>query len=126
MAEAPNRYEVDEKNAIIALQAILTARGPVPKEKYQRFAFYLRRLPPYRAILVYGQAMHAISNRLEEDNPYRDALKKIGATITENISPDFPARVEADPERFESQRQKLAENLNQISTLMSQVSEETK
>jgi hypothetical protein len=121
MGDTPNRYEIDEKNAIIALQAILTARGSVPKEKYQRFAFYLRRLPPYRAILVYGQAMHAISNRLEEDSPYRDALKKIGATITENISPDFPSQVEADPERFETQREKLADNLNQISTMMAQV-----
>lgn len=116
-----NRYEIDEKNAIIALQAILTARGVVTDEKYQRFAFYLNRLPPYRALLVYGHAMHAIANRLDEDNPYRDALKKLGQTITENISPDFPTQVEEDPDFFESQRQNLADNLNKISTLMTHV-----
>jgi hypothetical protein len=113
-----NRYEIDEKNAIIALQSVLSSRGIIEDEKYAKLAYYLGRLPPYRALLVYGHAMHAISNRLDEDSPYRDALKKLGATITENISPDFPEQVEADPEFFESQRQVLADNLNKISTLM--------
>jgi hypothetical protein len=121
MGDTPNRYEIDEKNAIIALQAILTARGTIPEEKYQRFGYYLSRLPPYRAILVYGHAMNAIANRMEEDNPYKDSLKKLGQTITENISPDFPKQVEDDPEFFESQRMNLAENLNKISTLMTHV-----
>jgi len=115
-----NRYEIDEKNAIIALQAILTTRGPVSEEKYQRLAFYLSRLPPYRAMLVYGHAMHAIAARLEESNPYRDKMKKLGETITANISGDFAAQVEEDPDYFEGQRQALAENLNKISTLMEQ------
>lgn len=120
-SETPHRYDIDEKNAIIALQAILTARGVVPEEKYQRFAYYLGRLPPYRAILVYGQAINAIANRLDEGNPYREALKKLGHSITDNISPDFAARVEENPEFFESQRQDLSDSLNKISTLMAQV-----
>ena len=119
--ETHNRYEIDEKNAIIALQAILTARGVVPDEKYERFAYYLSRLPPYRAILVYGQAINAIANRLEDENPYRDALKKLGQTISESISPDFPQQVEENPALLEAQRQSLSDNLNKISTLMSQV-----
>lgn len=116
-----NRYEIDEKNAIIALQAILSARGPIPPEKYERFSYYLNRLPPYRAILVYGHAMNAIANRLDDDSPHKDALKKLGQTITENISPDFPERVEEDPAFFETQRMSLADNLNRISTLMAHV-----
>ena len=115
---SPNRYEIDEKNAIIALQSVLSSRGIVEDDKYAKLAYYLGRLPPYRALLVYGHAMHAIANRLDEDSPYRDALKKLGGTITENINPDFPEQVEADPEFFESQRQVLADNLNKISTLM--------
>ena len=111
--EIPNRYEIDEKNAIIALQAILTARGVIPEEKYERFAYYLGRLPPQRAILVYGQAINAIANRLEEENPYRDALKKLSQTITESIHP------EAEPDH-----RQLAESFNQISTLMAHVRED--
>lgn len=113
-----NRYEIDEKNAIIALQAILTTRGTVSDEKYQRFAMYLMRLPPYRALLVYGHAMHVIANRLEEGHPYRDPLKKLGETVTSNVTADFATRVEADPDFFESERMALAENLNKMSTLM--------
>ena len=124
MAGKPiNRYEIDEKNAIIALQAILTMRGPVPEEKYRRLGVYLSRLPPYRALLVYGHAMHAIANRLDEGSPYREALKKLGMTITENIGPDFANKVEENPDFFESQRQGLAENLNTISTLMQHLRE---
>lgn len=118
MTSPADRYEIDEKNAIIALQAILSARGVVPQDKYSKLAHYLSRLPPYRALLVYGHAMHAIANRLDEDSPYRDALKKLGGTITGQIGSDFPAQVEQDPDFFESQRQVLADNLNQISTLM--------
>lgn len=118
MGNTPHRFEIDEKNAIIALQAILTSRGVVPEEKYERLGQYLSRLPPYRALLVYGHAMHAIANRLEEGSPYREALKKLGQTITEHIGPDFAEQVERDPEFFENQRQMLADNLNKISTLM--------
>ena len=119
--ETHNRYEIDEKNAIIALQAILTARGVIPEEKYERFAYYLSRLPAYRAILVYGQAINALANRLDQDNPYRDALKKLGHTINENMTADFPKQVEQNPALLEAQRQLLADNLNKISTLMSHV-----
>lgn len=115
-----NRYEIDEKNAIIALQAILTNRGVVPEEKYQRFGFYMQRLPPYRALLVYGHAMYAIANRLEEGNPHRDTLKGLGDTITTHISADFPEQVEQNPEFFEAQRLTLADNFNKLSTLMQQ------
>lgn len=120
-----DRYEIDEKNAIIALQAILSARGVVPEEKYTKLAHYLGRLPPYRALLVYGRAMHAIANRLDEGNPCREALKKLGETITGTIGPDFPAQVEEDPDFFESQRQVLADNLNKISTLMQHFQDRT-
>lgn len=113
-----NRYEIDEKNAIIALQAILTTRGTVSEEKYQRFAVYLTRLPPHRALMVYGHAMRAISNRLEEGHPYREPMQRLGETITTNISPSFASQVEANPEVFEQERQALADNLNKISTLM--------
>ncbi len=123
MGPSQNRYEIDEKNAIIALQAILTARGVVSEEKYQRFGFYLNRLPPYRAILVYGHVMNAIANKMDEDSPYREALKKLGQTITANISPDFPAQVEQNPSFFEAERQNLADNLNKISTLIHHVRE---
>ena len=119
MGQTPtNRYEIDEKNAIIALQAILTTRGVVAEDKYQKFSFYLSRLPPQRSLLVYGHAMHAIANRMEEENPYKDSLKKLGQTITDNVTPDFAAKLEDDLEFFESQRQLLAENLNKIATLM--------
>ena len=119
--ETHNRYEIDEKNAIIALQAILTARGVVPEEKYERFAHYLGRLPPYRAILVYGHAINAIANRLEEDNPYREALKKLGQQINESIGPDFAQQIEKNPELLQKQQASLADNLNKISTLMAHV-----
>lgn len=113
-----NRYEIDEKNAIIALQAILTTRGIVSEEKYQRFSFYLSRLPAHRSLLVYGHAMHAIANRMDGDDPYRDQLKKLGQTITDNVSPDFASQLEEDVDFFESQRELLAENLNRIAMLM--------
>lgn len=113
-----NRYEIDEKNAIIALQAILTTRGVVAEEKYQKFSFYLSRLPPQRSLLVYGHAMHAISNRMDDNNPYRESLKKLGQTITDNVTPDFAHKLEADLEFFETQRELLATNLNKIATLM--------
>lgn len=113
-----NRYEIDEKNAIIALQAILTTRGTVSEDKYQRFAVYLTRLPPHRALMVYGHAMRAISSRLEDGHPYREPMRKLGETITSNISPEFATQVEADPDFFEKERLALAENLNKISTLM--------
>lgn len=121
--QTPNRYEIDEKNAIIALQAILTTRGPVPEEKYRKLSGYLSRLPPYRALMVYGHAMHAIANRLDETSPHREALKKLGLTITDNIGPEFAEKVEENPDFFETQRQGLAENLNTISTLMQHLRE---
>lgn len=117
------RYDIDEKNAIIALQAILTSRGVVAEEKYHRLGFYLNRLPPYRALLVYGHAMQVIGNRLDDTNPYKDSLKKLGMTITDYIGPDFADQVEEDPDFFESQREVLADNLNKISTLMQQFRE---
>lgn len=113
-----NRYAIDEKNAIIALQAILTTRGPVPEEYYRRLAIYLGRLPPYRALLVYGHAMHAIANRMESDDPARETLKTLGLVIAEHVSPEFPEQVENDPDRMEDQRALLAENLNQIASFM--------
>ena len=113
-----NRYEIDEKNAIIALQAILTTRGAVSEEKYQKFSFYLSRLPPQRSLLIYGHAMHAMANRMDEGNPYKNSLKKLGQTITDNVSPDFAAQMEEDLAFFESQRELLAENFNKIATLM--------
>jgi hypothetical protein len=116
-----SRFEIDEKNAIIALQAILTTRGPVSEDKYKRFALYLSRLPPYRAILVYAHVMQAIANRMDENHPYRDPLKKLGQAITESVSPDFPEQVEANPDAFENQRQLLAENLKQMATFMGEL-----
>ena len=113
-----NRYEIDEKNAIIALQSILTTRGPVPDENYRRLSVYLSRLPPYRALLVYGHAMHAIANRMDDTDPSREALKTLGQSISEHVSPDFPDQVEADPAGFEDQRQLLTDNLNNIATFM--------
>ena len=119
MTIAPaNRYQIDEKNAIIALQAILTTRGPISDDKYKRFGLYLSRLPPYRALLVYAHVMQAISNRMDDGHPYRDALKKLGQTITENVSPDFPDQIERNPSAFEHQRQLLAENLKQMASFM--------
>lgn len=124
MATTPtNRFEIDEKNAIIALQSILTTRGPVPEDKYKRFGLYLSRLPPYRALMVYAHVMHAISNRMEDDSPYRDALKKLGQTITDNVSPDFPDQIERNPRAFEHQRQLLAENLKQMASFMGHIQE---
>lgn len=117
------RFEIDEKNAIIALQAILTTRGPISDDKYKRFGLYLSRLPPYRAILVYAHVMQAISNRMEENHPYRDALKRLGQAITESVSPDFPQQVERNPSSFEHQRQLLAENLKQMATFMGELQE---
>ena len=113
-----NRYEIDEKNAIIALQAILTTRGAVSEEKYQRFAFYLSRLPPQRSLLIYGHSMHAIANRMEDEHPYRESLKKLGQTITDNVTPEFATQMEDDLAFFENQRELLAQNLNKIATLM--------
>jgi hypothetical protein len=113
-----NRYAIDEKNAIIALQAILTTRGTVPEDYYRRLAIYLGRLPPYRALLVYGHAMHAIANRMDETDPARETLKTLGLVIAEHVSPEFPDQVEADPDHMESQRTLLAENLNQIASFM--------
>ncbi len=119
MGQPPtNRYEIDEKNAIIALQAILTTRGAVSEEKYQRFSFYLSRLPPQRSLLIYGHAMNAISNRMEDEHPYRDSLKKLGQTITDNVTPEFATQMEDDLGFFENQRELLAENLNKIATIM--------
>jgi hypothetical protein len=122
-APVVNRFEIDEKNAIIALQAILTTRGHVTEEKYQQLEFYLSRLPPHRALLFYGHAMHAIANRLDEDSPYRKSLKKLGQSITEHIGPEFAEQVEADPDFFESQCELLEENLNKIATLMNHLKE---
>jgi hypothetical protein len=125
MVHAPyNRFEIDEKNAIIALQAILTTRGPVPDDKYKKFGLYLSRLPPYRALMVYAHVMHAISNRMDDNHPYREPLKKLGQTITENVSPDFAEQIERNPKAFEDQRQLLAENLKQMATFVGQLQEQ--
>jgi hypothetical protein len=118
MSLLADQFAIDEKNAIIALQAILSTRGAVSEEKYHHFAYYLGRLPPYRALLVYGQVMHAIANRMEEEDPQKFELKRLATTITETIRPDFPQMVEKDPEYFESQRLVLADNLNKIARFM--------
>jgi hypothetical protein len=119
-----NRYEIDEKNAIIALQSILTTRGPVPEENYKRFQIYLSRLPPYRSILVYSHAMQAIASRMDERDPHRDALRTLGRTIAEHIAPDFPDLVEENPEEYEDRRILLAENINQIASFMRELADQ--
>lgn len=123
--QTASRFAIDEKNALITLQAILTLRGVVPEEKFRRLSYFLNRLPPYRALPLYGTMMNAIGNRMEEDSPYRDGLKKVGQAITEHIGTDFAHEVEQDTGLFEPQRKVLGENLEKITTLMDHIGAQT-
>ncbi len=113
-----------EKNAIITLQSVLNARERVSREKMRRLTYFLKKLPPYRALLVYGHALNAISERMDEGDKYKEPLKRMGKTITETMGPDYADLIENDPGFYDSQRDILSQNLFKIGNLMQTIAEE--
>lgn len=113
-----------EKNAIITLQSVLNARDRVSDEKIKRLTYFIRKLPPYRALLVYGHALSAVSERMDEDDKYKEPLKRMGKTITETMGPDYADLIENDPGFYDSQRDVLSQNLFKIGRLMQTIVEE--
>jgi hypothetical protein len=119
-----NRYAVTEKNAIIALQSILSSRGIVPEEKYDQLSYYLGCLPAPRALLIYGHAMHAIANRMDEDDPYRAALQQMGETVTKEMGHGFVELTERDPDFYQQQKPLLAKNFMRLGRVMQKIANE--
>lgn len=113
----------DEKQAIIALQSVLNYRGHVGADKLQRLSYFLDRLPPYRALIVFGHAMNAVADRLDDTDPYRVELKKMGQTIVRDMGHEFVELIERDPEFYVRQAPLLAHNLQKISTMMATLAE---
>lgn len=113
-----------EKNAIITLQSILNARDRVSREKMKRLTYFIKKLPPYRALLVYGHALSAVSERMNEGDKYKEPLKRMGKTITETMGPDYADLIESDPSFYDSQRDALSQNLLNIGKLMQTIVEE--
>lgn len=113
-----------EKNAIITLQSVLNARERVSREKMQRLTYFIKKLPPYRALLVYGHALSAVAERMDETDKYKEPLKRMGRTITETMGPDYAELIESDPGFYDSQRDILSQNLFKIGRLMKTISEE--
>ena len=124
MPSTLNRYSVTEKNAIIALQSILSSRGIVPDEKYEQLNYYLGSLPPPRALVIYGHALHAIATRMDPDDPYRDALLQMGRTITEEMGHGFVEMTERDPNFYRQQKPLLAKNFKRLSRVMHKIAAE--
>lgn len=124
MAGQQNRFASTEKNAIITLQSILSNRGMVPDEKYDQLSYYLGVLPPARALVIYGHALHAIATRMDPDDPYRQALLQMGKMITADIGHGFVELTERDPEFYNQQKQLLATNFERLSRVMSKIAQE--
>ncbi len=119
-----NRHAVTEKNAIIALQSILSSRGIAPEEKYEQLSYYLGSLPPARALVIYGHALHAIASRMDPDDPYRDALQQMGRTITEEMGHGFVELTERDPNFYQQQKPLLAKNFERLGRVMHKIATE--
>ena len=119
-----NRHAVTEKNAVIALQSILSSRGIVPDEKYEQLSYYLGSLPPARALLIYGHALHAIATRMDKDDPYRSGLQQMGETITKDMGHGFVEMTEQDPQFYEQQKPLLAKNFERLGRVMHKIAEE--
>jgi hypothetical protein len=121
-----NRYAVTEKNAIIALQSILSSRGVVPEEKYEQLNYYLGSLPPARALVIYGHALHAIATRMDPDDPYRAALLQMGETITKDMGHGFVEMTERDKQFYQQQKPLLATNFERLGRVMHKIAKERK
>ena len=119
-----NRYAVTEKNAIITLQSILSSRGVVPDEKYDQLSYYLGTLPPARALVIYGHALHAIATRMDPDDPYRAGLQQMGRTITEEMGHGFVELTERDPSFYQQQKPLLAKNFERLGRVMNKIAKE--
>ncbi len=113
-----------EKNAVITLQSILNTRERVSREKMQRLTYFIKKLPPYRALLVYGHALTAVSERMAITDKYKEPMRRMGKTITETMGPDYAELIENDPEFYDSQRDILSQNLFNIGQLMQTIAEE--
>ena len=103
---------------------MLNARERVSQEKLKRLTYFIKKLPPYRALLVYGHALSAVAARMDEDDKYKEPLKRMGRTITETMGPDYAELIETDPGFYDSQREVLAQNLFKIGNLMQTIAEE--
>jgi hypothetical protein len=123
MALQTANFVNDEKQAIIALQSVLNYRGHVGTDKLQRLRYFLDRLPPYRALIVFGHAMNAVADRLDKEDPFKAELQKMGQTIVRDMGHEFVDLIERDPEFYVRQAPLLAHNLEKISTIMASLAE---
>ena len=123
MALQTANFVNDEKQAIIALQSVLNYRGHVGADKLQRLRYFLDRLPPYRALIVFGHAMNAVADRLDKEDPFKAELQKMGQTIVRDMGHDFVELIERDPEFYVRQAPLLAHNLEKISTIMASLAQ---
>ncbi len=126
MISSRNELDQIEKDAILALQSILSAREPVTDQQYDAFAMCIDKLPPHRALIVFGHTLNAVSERMGDNDPYKIALKRMGRTITEDMGSDYTELLERDPAFYESQRNLLASNLCDMSDMMRTIAEERK
>ena len=124
MTQLKQDLDQTEKNAIIALQTILNAREPVSEEKYDRFTFFISKLPPHRALIVFGHTLNAVSERMPDNDPYKIALKRMGHTITDDMGSDYVDLLEKDQAFYRTQKDKLAANLCDMAEMMDQLAEE--
>jgi hypothetical protein len=124
MPNPVNRHAVTEKNAIIILQSILSSRGLVPNERFEQLNYYLSCLPAPRALLIYGHALHAIGNRLDEDDPYRPAMQQMGQTITQDMGHGFVELSEKDEHFYQEQKPLLAKNFERLGRVMKKIAQE--
>lgn len=124
MPNPVNRFAATEKNAIITLQSILSSRGKVPSERFEQLNYYLSCLPAPRVLLIYGHALHAIANRLDEDDPYRAAMQQMGQTITRDMGHGFVELIEKDAGFYQQQQPLLAQNFERLGRVMKKIAQE--
>lgn len=113
-----------QKAAVIAVQSILNARESVTDEKIELFDFALKKLPPHRALMVYGHTLMTLSNRMDEDNPYKASLANMARTITEQMGNAYADLLEEDPEFYAEQHEILAKTLFKIGQLLETITNE--
>ena len=118
VVETLNQYE---KSAIVSLQSILNARERIDDEKFGRFSFFVNKLPPHRALVVFGYTLNAVADRMSDEDPHKLSLKRMGRSIAKQLGANFIHRAETDPDFYQQNRQKMAESLCDISDMMRKI-----
>ena len=122
--EEKTRYNALEKQIIVSMQSIMNARERVSRARIGELSYYIDQLPPYRALVIYGHALNAISERMDEDDPYKSPLKNMGRTITQTMGQEFTEAMDDNPDFYYQQKDIIANNLTNIAKTLRRVAKE--